>query len=288
MKKKLYIVILLFITILTCSCGSQKKEDGQVIELSDIELYDAISDKNFFIALTDEDNANNDKFLNDLNTVSKAQHKTLYYIDKRHLSVGTQIMLYDAFVYGDTLSYYYVNDTNITLSAQYTTIKELSANVSSIETSDRVKLASNEKVEEYINNAKKELSDNNYSKSLNYINNVWSKDEAKELYNVCNYYEFIKTWDNYEKKDDTYIYSIMTLYAGSDSLYIAKKESKEKYEDIVNSDYTEYKYYIKDDIIYISDNDKNYKEYAKIKSLSKNKLVLDIKGEEYIYLPNYS
>lgn len=141
--------------------------------------------------------------------------------------------------------------------------------------------------EEYLKQADQLYSEGQISQAFNYLNKAWNTEEAKKTYQNNKYYKLINSWEAYKFLDDQHkkveYYSFFFI---SNVNYFYQIIVEDNYQDFEKpndlSKYEKKYYYIKDDIIYISNYDNGkYKETYQIESINEERLTLiDIETKE--------
>lgn len=295
MKKALKITVILLFLLILCSCG--EKKEYHTIEITGEELVNNIfseDDKNIVYAFYNSKEKNYEKYIEDLNKVSKAAMIDIYYVDISHLDAGSSIiMLTMNSLIADSNSYYAYINKKITVASAYSDYSTMYNDLKNIGYSSNVETLSDNEKKDNLEEAKKLYDEGKIAESLNLINKSWTLKEAKEFYNNSKYYNILSSWERYEfldKKLEKIAYINIDFLPSSSELYQITKKGK------YNSDFTKpmpfegydnLHYYIKDDIIYTSTKENGkYKETYKIEYLSDDYMTLyEYKNQkEYDYI----
>lgn len=293
MKKLLNTLLLLVLCLTLASCGN-KNEYG-LVEMSSKDLQTQLMQEkapDFIFAMINSNNSNNDEFVNSLQRVTEKLHLTIYYVDYNHMDSDSSFyLLDDVGISFSTSSYHVIENNEFIISEDYTNYSDLYNSLKTIGFRTKLELTSNDKLKDYIPKAKEEYNNGNIGIAYNYLSLAWPLDEAKELYNSNNYYNLINNWEVYKFKDIslkevTYI-NIVFIH---DAKYYLQAVKSGEYENFTKPDsildYERVYYYVKDDIIYTSLDDEDYKETYKINILTdKNFNIIDLNtNEEYEYI----
>lgn len=273
MKKNLKFIIIIMLSILLVGC--QGKKEYQAIEITGEELVSNLfteEPKDIVFAFYNSDSSKYKEYIDDINKVSKNAKIDIYYLDVAHIDSGSYIMLTSA----DTLSltedsyYAYING-KLTTGNKYTNFKEMYSALKSIGYKSKIELTSKEAKEKVLSEAVKLYEDGQISKSKSMLEKVWSLEEAKKFYKDNDYFRIINSWERYEfldKKMKNVLYVNINFISNSNAFYQIEKKSAYNKDFVKPSDLSEYEvlnYYIKDDIIYTSNEENsNYRETYKI------------------------
>lgn len=286
MKKIYKLVVLLISIIILCSC--QNKE-YKLIELTSQDLATIIEGNDDIIFATLNSNLeDSDTFQKDLTTTAKAIKSDIYYIDASKTTFWADESIY-IYTNVDTRKLYYyarkegslaVANSYVNQRKMYESLKDYKSADIKIPTSDKEKQASLKEAQKYY---EKGLIASSYQK----LAEAWTLKEAKEYFNNHKYYQLINTWEIRDIKKNKFYYQTIALYGLSDSLYYYDYNgSIDDFTDPPKaSDYSSLNYYVKDDKIYVSDEDtedlSKYQEKYQIISLDNNNLILKEKNKEY-------
>lgn len=295
MKKIIKLLFILCITLLISSCGSKDYKEGQLVELSGLELTNNFAGetaKDFIFATINETKEGYREFLSDLEKYAKETNKAIYYVEYKHIDTEAALYVFNLYEADFTSNcYHVVENGDITLTKPYVNYSTLKFNLESKRFYSVLDYISDKDAKEYLKKAQEELDNGNPSVSLNYINKIWNRQEAKNFYNKNEELQVIKSWEyftftNDKRKRITY-HSLLFHHNANYFLEILTKEYYDSFEK--PSDLGAYEvvfYYVKDDIIYTSDKvDGTYKERFKILSVERTSFRLfDYKyKKEYTY-----
>ena len=150
-----------------------------------------------------------------------------------------------------------------------------------------LKITSEEENEEYIEEAKKLYGENKYNSARDVLNKAWPSKKAKDEYKYNKYYQLVGIWESYEFIDKEYsMMNFRTMYFlnGNDDYCLYYEGKNQKYDGFQKPGYDalNYRYYyIKDDIIYMSNKDDgSYEPYYKIEFINDIDMkLLDLKNK---------
>lgn len=292
MKKKFLIIIIIFlITSIICSC---EKKEYQLIEITAEELVNNIMnvDKNFVFALYNEEEANATEFMSSLKNTVKNANINIYYMDFEHMNIEPAITLYSLENLGlDKNSYYVKQNNGIVLSEYYEDYGTMYKSLKSYAFSNTLDYISDKEKKNNLEEAKRLLSEGYVSKSYEKLGNAWTLTEAKEFYSENKVYEILDLWERYEFKDselNKVDYHIMDFLINTNYYESATKSGEyENFNKTIDYDaYSKTYYYIKDNYIYTSKDEKKYTKKYYIQYLDKDDLHLkDLKNNKvYKYI----
>lgn len=292
MKKRFLIIIIIFlITSIICSC---EKKEYQLIEITAEELVNNImnEDKNFVFALYNEEEANATEFMSSLKNTVKNANINIYYMDFEHMNIEPAITLYSLETLGlDKNSYYVKQNNGIVLSEYYEDYGTMYKSLKSYAFSNTLDYISDKEKKNNLEEAKRLLSEGYVSKSYEKLGNAWTLTEAKEFYSENKVYEILDLWERYEFKDselNKVDYHIMDFLINTNYYESATKSGEyENFNKTIDYDaYSKTYYYIKDNYIYTSKDEKKYTKKYYIQYLDKDDLHLkDLKNNKvYKYI----
>ena len=292
MKKRFLIIIIIFlITSIICSC---EKKEYQLIEITAEELVNNImnEDKNFVFALYNEEEANATEFMSSLKNTVKNANINIYYMDFEHMNIEPAITLYSLETLGlDKNSYYVKQNNGIVLSEYYEDYGTMYKSLKSYAFSNTLDYISDKEKKNNLEEAKRLLSEGYVSKSYEKLGNAWTLTEAKEFYSENKVYEILDLWERYEFKDselNKVDYHIMDFLINTNYYESATKSGEyENFDKTIDYDaYSKTYYYIKDNYIYTSKDEKKYTKKYYIQYLDKDDLHLkDLKNNKvYKYI----
>ena len=288
MKKIIKLLFVVLISIIMCSCGDKKPIEGQLIEISAVELTNNFYGKNskdFIFAIINEHKSGYMNFEKDLERLVKETNQTIYYTYYQHIDTDSALLIFNLYdAYFTSNSYHIVENNELTLTKQYTTYDQMKADLVNKNVYEELTYQSDKEIKSHLNNAKEEL-DSNEEKLL------LATEEGKNFFDTHPYLGIIKSWEHFvitEGTKERITYRSLLFYHNSNFFYETLiKEYNDNFEKPNSLDrYEKVYYYVKDDIIYTSDKeDGTYKERFKIKEISKVKLHLfDYKyKKDYIY-----
>ncbi len=294
MKKKIkYIILLLLIPFLLCSCGARKEYN--LIELSAKELVENMLGDNpqsFVFALVNDNKTNYQEYMEALKKVPKIAKMNVYYVEYNHIDRASADSLYGFYeVDFSQNGYYVVIDKKLELEGVFSSYSELLMDLKIHSYKSNIKRTEENIITETLEQAKKEYDEGNIAISINTLNQIWNTKEAKQFYEEHPYYNIISSWEHFiykGKNDETIVYRSMLFYHNEQAFSeIAVTEKREGFKKPTNiTDYKEQYFKIKEDILYSASSLNNeYKERFKIIEVNKN--VLHIKdlqnNKEYKY-----
>lgn len=295
MYKKTKIIIMLFLSFFLVAC--KEKREYQAVEITGAELVSNIykeNPENIVFAFYNSEEDNYETYINDIKEVSKKAQIDIYYIDGAHLDTGSYITLTATETINPLVnSYYILLDGTIKSVNKYTDYKEMYSNLKSIGYNSKINLTSNEEKEEKLNKAKELYSEGHIVESLLTLEKAWPLEEAKKFYEENKYFKVINSWERYEfldKKMENVLYVNIDFSYASSVFYKIEYKSKYDKEFVKPTDLNNYDllyYYIKDDIIYTSeDEEEKYKKAYEIKYIDDENLYLyEFKNKkEYKYI----
>lgn len=295
MKKIIKLLFIILISIAICSCGNKKPTEGQLIEISAVELTNNFYGKNskdFIFAIINEHKSGYMNFKKDLERLVKETNQTIYYTYYQHIDTDSALLIFNVYdAYFTSNSYHIVENNEITLTKQYTTYDQMKTDLAYKNIYEELTYQNDKEIKSYLKKAKEEYNKGNIAKSYDSINKIWDTEEGKNFFNTHPYLGIIKSWEHFvitEGTKDKITYRSLLFYHNSNFFYETLiKEYNDNFEKPNSLDrYEKVYYYIKDDIIYTSDKeDGTYKERFKIKEITKVKLHLfDYKyKKDYIY-----
>lgn len=295
MKKILKLLLIMTIPIIISSCGSKDYKEGQLVEISGIELTENFSGekiKNFIFAIVNERKPGYKSFLIDLEKYAKETNKAIYFTYYNHIDTDASFYIFSLYEADFTTNgYHVIEDGKLTVTKEYTNYQTMKKDLEEKRFYTTLDYTSEEDVKKNLKLAQEEYDKGNMSISFNYINKIWNRKEAKEFYANHPKLKLINFWENSiitkDKRDRITYRSILFIHNANYFLEIEVKEYNDTFEKPNNmSDYDLIYYYMKDDIIYTSDKeDGTYKKRFKITELeNENMTVYDYKyDKEYEY-----
>ena len=288
MKKISKFLIIIMAIFLLCSCGN--KEYG-LIEISANDLKEAVyaNNSNFVFAIINTDYDNYEMFLNDLKIAAERADFNVYYIDYKHVSSDvSSFIIYDIGYDGGSGQYFAVFENGkINNSGYYKDFESMYKKIYTSKYPGNLSLTSEEEQEDYIAEAKKLYSENKYNSARDLLSKAWPNEKAKEEYKSNPYYQLVGIWESYEFIDKDYNYmNFRSFYFlnGNDDYCLLYEAKNMKYDGFKKPGYDKLSsryYYIKDDIIYMSNKDNgDYEPYYKIVNLDAVEFkLLDLKNK---------
>ena len=295
MKKLLKILFILLIPILISSCGSKDYKEGQLVELSGLELTNNFSNdqsEDFIFAIVNENKKGYKEFLVDLEKYAKETNKAIYFTYYNHIDTEAAFYIFNSFEADFTTNGYHVlEDGALTVTEEYKDYNTLKASLEDKRFYAILNYTSEKDIEKYMKLAQEEYDKGNISVSFDYINKIWNKEEAKTFYNYHKELWLVKPWEHFTITDDKrprITYRSLLFHNGVNYyLETLTKEYKDVFEKPTNmSKYDLVYYYVKDDIIYTSDiEDGTYTKRFKIVKIENTSVHLfDYKyNKDYIY-----
>jgi hypothetical protein len=293
MKKILKLLFIMLIPILITSCSQKDYKEGQLIEISGIELTNNFAGenaKNFIFAIVNETKPGYKEFLSDLERYAKETNKAIYFTYYNHLDTEAAFYIFNLYEADFTSNGYHVlEDGKLTVTTEYTNYNNMKATLEEKRFYTILDYTSEKQVQETLKLAQEEYDKGNISISYNYINKIWNRKEAKDFYKNHPKLGIIKSWEHFtitkDKRDRITYRSLLFHHNTNYFLEILTKEYYDGFEKPQNMlDYEQVFYYVKDDIIYTSDKeDGTYKERFKIKKIENT----SIKLFDYKYKKDY-
>lgn len=290
MKKLTKLFIILFLILFICAC-KDKKTEYKLIEITGEELVNNLynnDNQKFIFALYNTDKKNADTFYQSLENIVNNINSDVYYVEYNHLDDESSFNLYTS-DFGNFAenSYYLYDKGKITISSDFTDFAAMYKELKTITKTTSLNLVSAKTKEEYLKQADQLYNEGQISQAFNYLNKAWNTEEAKKTYQNNKYYKLINSWEAYKFLDDQHkkveYYSFFFI---SNVNYFYQIIVEDNYQDFEKpndlSKYEKKYYYIKDDIIYISNYDNGkYKETYQIESINEERLTLiDIETKE--------
>ncbi len=285
MKKYFYLLIII---LLLCSCG---KKEYKVIEISSYDLIEAIKDNNgnFVFGIYNSDYENDKAFLSDLKTASDRAGMDIYYIDYKHAtSDSASYLVYDIGYNSSNGQYYGVFENGkIINSGYYSDFNSMYEKIFKSKYNTDIKKTSSDDEDKYIEDALKLYEDNKYNSALDTLNHAWPNNKAKSIYKQYKYFKLSGIWESYSflgddhKKVDFYAFYFLSNNDNYCLMYSIKNQVYDGFKKPSFGDLNRRYYYIKDDIIYMSNKDDgSYEPYYKIEFINDIDMkLLDLKNK---------
>lgn len=295
MKKLIKLLFILLIQLTIVSCSQKDYREGELVEISAQELTNNFAGNNakdFIFATVNETQEGYEEFLKDLEKYAKESNKAIYYTYYNHIDTESATYIFNLYEADFTSNTYHVIENGqITLTKYYKDYTTMKFYLNDKRFYSILTYTSDKEVEKQLKLAQEEYDKGNISVSLNHINKIWNRKEAKEFYNTHEKLGVVKSWEHFiitkgKTKKITYR-SLLFHHNTNYYLEILSKGDYDTFEKPMDMmDYTQTFYYVKDDIIYTSTSkDKEYTKRFKILSIRKTSLVLfDYKyKKEYTY-----
>jgi len=290
MKKIFKICLILFIVIILTGCG---KSDYKLIEMTANDLLTILTDEdrddNFiFATINVRNNEEADDFKKLLRTYVKKNKTTIYYIDTSDLTFSDDEMLYSITNIDLAKQYVYmVKNNNLYSYIEYYKDMSLSDFLLRIHYKEIKMPTTDEDKKEHLEEAKKLYEEGYICSSYSELQLAWTLQSAKNYYKNHSYYYIINTWRTYVKEDNKVRSKELFIFNFEDKINEYNFYGKEKdYEYPSYNDYYDEDFYIKDDIIYIKEDDSKYKKGYEIISIEEDFLrVKDTNGIIYNMTP---
>lgn len=295
MKKLIKLLFILLIPLTIVSCGQKDYREGELVEISAQELTNNFAGNNakdFIFATVNEKQEGYEEFLKDLEKYAKESNKAIYYTYYNHIDTESATYIFNLYEADFTSNTYHVIENGqITLTKSYKDYTTMKFYLNDKRFYSILTYTSDKEVEKQLKLAQEEYDKGNISVSLNYINKIWNRKEAKEFYDTHEKLGVVKSWEHFtitEGKTKKITYRSLLFHHNTNYyLEILSKGDYDTFEKPMDMmDYTQTFYYVKDDIIYTSTSeDKEYTKRFKILSIRKTSLVLfDYKyKKEYTY-----
>ena len=295
MKKILKLIIILVTPILISSCSTKDYKEGQLVEISGIELTKNFAGegvKDFIFAIVNETQPGYREFLVDLEKYAKETNKAIYFTYYNHLDTEAAFYIFNLFEADFTSNgYHVIEGGQITVTNEYVNYERLKSDLEDKRFYTVLDYTSEKDIKENLRLAQEEYDKGNISISYNYINRIWNTKEAKDFYNSHKELGIIKSWEHFkitdDKRDRITYRSLLFHHNVKYFLEILTKEYDDVFEKPTNmAHYEQTYYYIKDDIIYTSDKeDGTYTKRFKIISVEHTSFKLfDYKyNKDYTY-----
>ncbi len=284
MKKIIKLLFILLIPLIIVSCGKKDYREGELVELSALELTNNFAGdnaKDFIFATVNETKKGYKEFLQDLEKYAKESNKAIYYISYTHTDTEATLYLFNLFEADFTSNNYHVVENGaITFTQSYKDYTTMSFYLKDKQFYTILDYTSEKDVKKYLKLAEEEYNKGNVSVSYNYINKIWNRKEAKEFYNTHKELGIVKSWEHFiitEGKNQKITYRSLLFHHNTN--YFLEILDKDEYKDYEKpkdmSEYTPVFYYVKDGIIYTSDKeDGKYTERFKILEVENTSLKL--------------
>lgn len=295
MKKILKLLFILIIPILITSCGFEDYKEGELTEISGLELVNNFAgenSKNFIFAIVNETQPGYKEFLADLEKYAKETNKAIYFTYYKHIDTEAAFYIFNLYEADFTSNgYHVIEDGKLTVTTEYTNYSNMKATLEEKRFYTALDYTSETDIKKNLELAASEYEKGNISISYNYINKIWNTKEAKEFYNNHPELGIVKSWEHFNITDDArpriHYRSILFHHDTNYFLEMYTKQYNDNFEKPQNmTDYEKIYYYVKDNIIYTSDKeDGTYKERFKIIKVENTSLkVFDYKyKKEYKY-----
>ena len=285
MKKCILLIILI---LLLCSCD---KKEYTVIEISSYDLIESIKENNgnFIFGIYNSDYENGKPFLGDLKTAADRIGTNIYYIDYKHSTNDTATYLVYDIGYDSTNGQYFgvFENGKIVNSGYYDDFNSMYKKIFKSKYNADIKKTTSEDEEKYIEEALELYKDNKYNSALDKLNHAWPNSKAKSLYRQYKYFKLSGIWESYtflgndHKKIDFYAFYFFSDNDKYFLMYSIKNQVYEGFKKPSFGDLNRRYYYIKDDIIYMSNKDDgSYEPYYKIEFIDDIDMkLLDLKNK---------
>lgn len=262
MKKIIKLITILVIPLMIVSCSQKDYKEGQLVEISGLELtnnFAGTNAKNFIFATVNDKKEGYKEFLEDLEKYAKKSNKAIYFTYYNHIDSEAAIYIFNLYEADFTSNcYHVVEDGDITLTKEYKDYATMKFYLDSKRFYSILDYISDKDANEYLKKAEEEYNKGNVSISLNYINKIWNRKEAKEFYDSHQNLGIVNSWEHFiitEGTRDKITYrSLLFHHDANYYLEILTKQYYDNFEKPMNTlDYDQVFYYVKDDIIYTSD-----------------------------------
>ena len=282
MKKFIKIFILTISLFALVACKS--KTVNYFFEITGQEL-----DKNFahlkgthIYALYNPEKENTKQFLADLKELATNKKSEIYYYDvtkNASTSIFSLQLMVDVSLVDNC--FMVTEDSNLVALAVYEDYNQMAAILDSYETDEGFVKESESDKEKYLERAEELFDEGRISSSYFQLKKAWTLDRAKQFYDEKEIFMLINTWISEAKVGKKYY---QELYIDeNDDFFTTTPIKNLKSMELISKKQKNYRYTIKDDIIYTSEDDKEEKETYKIIELTKDKLILlDLKTQKEI------
>ena len=284
MKK--YIKLILVITLSFLIFGCKNKEGYQLIELTGKELVSAI-DKNeqIIYATINLNTKEGQNFKRDLERIAKEHHTDIYYVDSSRMNFWNDEALYIQTGIDTRKNYYYYTGKE-SFALEYTNYQDLDKNIEGHKSNNITTIESDSTKKEYLSEAKKYYEEGNLTESYTYLTNSWTLKEAKDYYNNSKYFKILNEWEYRSQNNKDITIKKITIFDVSPLLFYYEYNGKiSEYTEPKARDYKDNNYIIKDDIIYIEENEEYIPKY-KIISLKDDEMILEEDNIQTVYIVN--
>ena len=186
MKKLLKLLFVICIAFLIASCGKKDFKEGQLVEISGTELTDNFAGehlKDFIFAIVDETESDYKVFLSDLEKYAKESNKAIYFTYYKHIDQEAAFYIFNLYEANFTTNSYHVMENGeLTVTYDYINYSLMKQHLDSKRFYTILDYTSEEDAKKYLKQAEEEYNKGNVSVSLNYINKIWNKKEAKDFF----------------------------------------------------------------------------------------------------------
>lgn len=295
MNKVLKVLFILVLSFVITSCSDNDYHEGELVEISGLELtnnFAGDNSKDFIFAIVNETQKGYKEFLEDLEKYAKETNKAIYYVYYKHIDTEAALYIFNLFEADFTTNgYHVVENGNITVTKPYVDYVSLKFHLDNKRFYSILDYISDKDAESYLTKAQEELEQGNVALSLNYINKIWNRKEAKDFYNRNSELGIVKSWEHFiiteDKRDRITYRSLLFHHNTKYFLEILTKEYYDVFEKPIDMGaYDMSYYYVKDDIIYTSDKENGtYVKRFKIMSVENSSFKLfDYKyNKEFTY-----
>ena len=284
MKKSIKLIIVLVLSLLLFGCGT--KEGYKLNELTGPELVESFDNNdNIVYATVNLSNKDGENFKRDLERVAKELHLEIYYVDSSKLNFWIDETLYAQTNIDTRKNYIYFNGKDVE-ALEYTNYKDLYDNLKGTKSNKISKTISDKEKEDNLKKAKEAYNEGNLSDSYNYLTTCWTLKEAKDFYKNSKYFKLINEWEYKSQNNKNIIIKKITIFDITSLLFTYEYNGPAAdYKEPKAKEYNEANYLVKDDIIYLEENNE-YKEKYKIISLNDDEMVIEENKIQTVYQAN--
>lgn len=288
MKKKIKLLIILFIFLLLGGCG--EKKEYQIIDISASELISNMREGKTLIVFSYYDHSlKSEQMQKDLQRIADSLQSDIYHLDQYHIDTDGGSILTNEFNTAIQDNYFSVYvGTEEKLHDNYTSIKQALEVLNDYQSSKDIKLQDSSENKKHLEEAKQYFNEGNIYKANELLSKAWSSKEVRDYYNDNKEFLILHAWERYKSlynSADHFIYTSINTFTGSSS-YL-KKTVKSNSAEFEKPDYydfdSKFYYLVKDKKIFIGKDEDNLKEKYTIKYLDYDRLVIeDIENKEKI------
>ena len=283
MKKSIKVLLIITLSLLLFGCKS--KEGYRLIEITGNELVESLENNDQIIYATINLNTKEGQnFKRDLERIAKEHHTDIYYVDSIRLNFWDDETLYVKTNIDTRKNYYYYTGKNA-WSKEYKDYQDINENIYGYKSNKISKSVSDKEKNDYFTKAKTSYNEGNIAESYDYLTKCWTLKEAKDFYDNNKYFKLINEWEYKSQNNKNITIKKLAIFDVSSLLFYYEYSGKlSEYTEPKANDYDANNYKVKDDIIYVEENEKYIPKY-KIISLEEDEMILEENKVQTVYNP---